>query len=229
MDFSRLLNILVIDNMYVNYQQGILFPRKVKLPMSNVPQENSQSQQRYPISNASPAARMPISAPMPPVASGPGSRLMNILHPGELLEIIGGIVTLTAFYNLPFLVSSSFATTGKELASKSWHLTTQGWQLPANESGMRWLLWLMVLFVLMMIIVSALRLLGIVSRGERTSRLLLISGGAAVLFLLVGFFTQYAGSLVSGFWLGSGFLLALVSTIVLAVGGYLEVRPYLQM
>ena len=87
----------------------------------------------------------------------------------------------------------------------------------------------MVLFVLMMIIVSALRLLGIVSRGERTSRLLLISGGAAVLFLLVGFFTQYAGSLVSGFWFGSGFLLALVSTIVLAIGGYLEVRPYLQM
>ena len=155
--------------------------------------------------------------------------LAHILHPGELLAIIGGIVTLTAFYNLPFLVSSSFATTGKELASKSWHLTTQGWQLPANESGMRWLLWLMVLFVLMMIIVSALRLLGIVSRGERTSRLLLISGGAAVLFLLVGFFTQYAGSLVSGFWLGSGFLLALVSTIVLAIGGYLEVRPYLQM
>jgi hypothetical protein len=192
------------------------------MSMSHDPKE-PQSQQRHPFDNAS-------TPPEPPVStSNPGSGLMRLLHPGELLGVIGGIITLTAFYNLPLLSSDSFTVTGKDLASSRWQLTRRGWRPAVNAAGERWLLWLMVLFVLMMMIVSALRLLGIVSRSEKTSRLLFVSGDAAVLLLLIGFFTQYATSLISGFWLGIGFWLTLVGVIVMAIGGYLEIRPYLHI
>ena len=199
------------------------------MSMSHDPEE-PQSQQRYPFKNAYPPSEAPAPAPVPPAdRSKPSSGLTRLLHPGELLAVIGGIIALTAFYNLPFLSSAAFSVIGKELASSSWQLTMRGWRLPANASGARWLLWLMVLFVLMMMIVSALRLLGIASRSEKTSRLLFVSGGAALLFLLIGTFTQYTAALLSGFWLGVGFWLTLTGVIIMAVGGYLEIRPYLHL
>lgn len=199
------------------------------MSMSHDPEE-PQPQQPYPFKNAYQPPETPASAPVPPANTpNSGSGLMRLLHPGELLVIVGSIITLTAFYNLPFLSSASFDVTGKDLASSGWQLTMRGWRPAANASGARWLLWLMVLFVLIMIIVSALRLLGIVSRSEKTSRLLFVSGGAAVLLLLVGLFTQYTTALLSGYWLGVGFWLALAGVIILAVGGYLEMRPYLHL
>jgi hypothetical protein len=204
------------------------FLRKAGSNMSNsyIPDDLSPQRQN-PSNNTSTPPGTPIPTSVQPEnKSGSNARLMSLLHPGELLAALGGIVTLEGFYSLPFLSSATFSVSGKELASRSWQLTTQGWQLPATASGLRWLLWLMVVSVVIAIILSVLRFLGLTSRSERTTRWLCLLGGAPIVLLFIGFFTQYSSALVSGFSLDVGFWLTLIGTALLAAGAYLEFRRF---